>query len=170
MGVRGGTSPSTVRPIRSYLTEHVESLGIELPAQDLTPFDMECLDVRRTFVEKMFTAHAAYARDRARGKMRHYYDLYRMASQEDVRDFLTTDEYVEVYRDVEEFSRVSWPDAALPGEASFAGSSAFYPDEDGLADLRRHYVMERDLFHVEPPSIEEIIGRMQELIPVMRVP
>jgi hypothetical protein len=36
-------------------------------------------DVKRTFVEQLFTIHSAYGQDRAANKTRHYYDLFRLS-------------------------------------------------------------------------------------------
>lgn len=163
MGVRGGTFPQTVRAIQSYIGEYAEQIGEANLAQDLTSLEVNCLDYRRTFVEKLFSVHAAFESNKARGKMRHYYDLYRLAALEEMKEFILTEEYVTVYKDVEDFSRTSFPGAALPNDISFADSPALRPDNDSVKELKRNYAAERDLFFVEPPTLEEILERLQNL-------
>ncbi len=119
MGTRGGTNPSVVRSVQSFVAEYAAAHNQQDLAADLTAFAVECLDVRRTFVEKLFAVHAAYERDHAAGKVRHYYDLYKLAGLEEIRKFAGTDEYREVYADAERYSRESFPDAALPAGGSF---------------------------------------------------
>lgn len=165
MGTRGGTNPSVVRSVQSFVTEYATARNQQDLAVDLTAFDVECLDVRRTFVEKLFAVHAAYERDHAAGKVRHYYDLYRLAGLEEIQAFAGTDKYWEVYTDAERYSRESFPDAALPAGGSFAASRALSLDEAGRAALRRNYAQERGLFFVAPPSLESILTRLQELLP-----
>ncbi|MGH9897678.1 MAG: nucleotidyl transferase AbiEii/AbiGii toxin family protein, partial [Pyrinomonadaceae bacterium] len=165
MGTRGGDNPSTRRSVQSFIAEYAAAHNQQDLAEDLTEFEVECLDIRRTFVEKLFAVHAAYERNQAAGKVRHYYDLYQLAGLEEIQKFSGTDEYREVYADVERHSRDCFPDTALPSNGSFTASRAFSPDEAGRAILHRHYAKDRDLFFVAPPSLESILLRLQELLP-----
>ncbi|HEX4004132.1 MAG TPA: nucleotidyl transferase AbiEii/AbiGii toxin family protein [Candidatus Acidoferrales bacterium] len=146
MGTRGGTQPSSTRTIRSYICEVAEKQGQANLAEDLRPFSVECLDVTRTTVEKLFAVHAAFERDRARGRTRHYYDLFQSTGLEEVRAFLGAEEYNRVRDDVELYSRANWPEAALPPNGKFSESTAFAPSRDDLMVLKQHYREERDLF------------------------
>lgn len=163
MGTRGGVHPSTVRPIRSYLTEFAEARGQAEIAEDLTPFDVECLSVTRTTVEKLFAVHAAFERDRAKGRTRHYYDLFQATGLDEVHSFLGTEEYGYVREDVERYSRENWPDAAFPPNGRFSESRAFGPEKEDLALLKQNYLDERDLFFTEPPAMETILKRLQHV-------
>jgi hypothetical protein len=58
MGTRRGANPSILRRIQSYIAEYAHEHGLEDLAGDLAAFEVECLDVRRTFVEKLYAAHA----------------------------------------------------------------------------------------------------------------
>lgn len=164
MGTRGGVQPSARRAIRSYVTEFAQTHGHSGLAEDLQPFDMECLDVTRTTVEKLFAAHAAFSRDRAANRTRHYYDLYKLTGLADVREFLGSKEYRAVFEDVEQHCRQNWPDAALPARGKFRESPAFQPDTEQLAELKRNYEAERELFFTQPPSMEEILVRLASAI------
>jgi predicted nucleotidyltransferase component of viral defense system len=163
MGTRGGVQPSSIRQIRSYICEVAEAQGKADIADDLRPFEVECLDVTRTTVEKLFAVHAAFERDRAKGRTRHYYDLFQATGLKEVQTFLSSEEYTRVREDVERYSRENWPEAALPPKGKFSQSAAFAPGEEGLAVLKQHYREERDLFFAEPPSMETILERLQNV-------
>jgi len=163
MGTRGGVHPCRVRTIRSYICEIAESQGYPNLAEDLSSFELECLAVTRTTIEKLFAVHAAFERDRAKGRTRHYYDLFQATGLEEVRNFLGGEEYGRVREDVERYSRENWPEAALPPNGRFSESAAFRPKQEQLAALKQHYYEERDLFFVDPPSMEAILERLQEV-------
>jgi predicted nucleotidyltransferase component of viral defense system len=165
MGTRGGTNPSTFRTVQSFLTEHTLEHGPHELAEDLTSFEVECLDITRTFVEKLFAIHAAYEKNRADGKVRHYYDVYQMADTDEIKAFIGTQEYRDVYNDSEKYSYENWPEAALPVGRSFADSPALQPDEEGLRSLENNYAKEAGLFFVEPPALGDILARFQKLLP-----
>jgi hypothetical protein len=160
MGTRGGTEPSSIRTIRSFITEFIDANGPSGLAHDLTPFEIRCLDVRRTVVEKLFAVHAAFEKDRVNGCTRHYYDLYRGFDLAEVRAFLDSPEYAGVFADVQKYTQENWKDAALPPNGKFSASAAFAPGEEDLALVKRHYRAERDLFFIEPPTMEEILERL----------
>ena len=164
MGARGGPNPSCPRPIRSFVTEHCEFTGNIGLADDLNSFDIECLDVTRTFVEKLFAVHAAFENNRALGRARHYYDLFQMAGLDSVREFLGTPDYAEVLRDVSEVSRRYWPDRPLPPGGSFRECGAIWPDEVATRQLELNYQRERELFFGRPPLLKNVLERLQILI------
>lgn len=153
----------SVRKIRSYICEVAEAQGKVDIADDLRSFEVECLDVTRTTVEKLFAVHAAFERDRAKGRTRHYYDLFQATGLKEVQAFLATEEYTRVREDVERYTRENWPEAALPPNGKFSRSAAFAPGKEGLAVLKQHYREERDLFFAEPPSMESILERLQNV-------
>jgi len=163
MGCRGGTQPYRARSIRSFVAEHAAAIGQAGLADDLTAFDIDCLDVTRTFVEKFFAAYAAYSRDRALGRTRHYYDLYRLAGLKEVRQFIAGKDFLAVFADVRTFSEKHWPDHPVPPETNIGRCDALHPDADGLAALIRNYADERALFFREPPMMGEILDRLQQL-------
>lgn len=57
MGIRGGTYPTEVRPLRSLCSSAITE-G-ELEDETLQPFEMTALHPRRTAVEKLFAIHCA---------------------------------------------------------------------------------------------------------------
>lgn len=165
MGTRGGTNPSTVRLVKSFLTEYTLEHGFDGLAEDLAPFEVECLDLTRTFIEKLFAIHAAYEKNKADGKVRHYYDIYQLADTAETKAFIGSQDYRDAYCDAERYSRAHWPDAALPNGASFADSPALSPDEEGRRALEKNYAKEEGLFFSEPPAIGVILARIHEMLP-----
>ena len=163
MGCRGGTHPSQHRPIRALVTAFLEARGQTGIADDLTAFEIECLDVTRTFVEKLFAACARFAIDRAAGRTRHYYDLHQLAGLPEVTAFLQTPGYIEVFHDVRQFSEEHWPGSVYPPETNAGQCEALSPNAAQLAELTRNYQHERELFFKDPPTMNAILKRLQSL-------
>jgi predicted nucleotidyltransferase component of viral defense system len=163
MNCRGGTHPHETRSIRSYITAFLERSSQTNLANDLSAFNVECLGVTRTFVEKLFAVHAAFTLDRAVGRTRHYYDLYHLAGLAEVQAFIVSDEFGPIFIDVQAFSVEHWPDKALPPGMNFAQYDVLRPSDAHLAELTRNYTAERDLFFRPPPSMTEILSRLQNL-------
>jgi hypothetical protein len=51
----------------------------------------------------------------------------------------------------------------MPLFETFSPTTARHPDEANSSQLKRHGPLERDLFFTEPPSMEEILARLQTL-------
>ena len=60
MGIRGGVHPIERRELDSMLAEHLRHSGLE--DDELEPFQLDLLDYRRTFLEKLFAIHSAATR------------------------------------------------------------------------------------------------------------
>lgn len=163
MGCRGGTQPSQHRTIRAFVTAFLEKQGQTDLAEDLVSFQIECLDVTRTFVEKLFAVCAAFAKNRAAGRTRHYYDLYQLAGLPEVRAFIQSPAYREVFTDVQNFGEEHWPGGVLPPESNAGQCDALLPDNESLSQLVRNYAAERDLFFLEPPTMTVILERLRNL-------
>ncbi len=163
MGCRGGTHPSQHRTIRAFVTAFLEKRGETGLPDDLTAFDVECLDVTRTFVEKLFAACAAFAKDRAIGRTRHYYDLYQLAGLPEVSAFIASPAYADVFNDVRQFSEEHWPGSVYPPEHNAGQCDALAPNAESLSELTRNYARERDLFFQQPPTMTVILERLHKL-------
>ena len=109
-------------------------------ADDLNPFDLNIQNLQWTFIEKLFAVHAAYAKDRALGKARHYYDLFKLCGCEEVQRLVNTEKWRKCMGEVR---RV---------------------DADGLKELERSYRNERHLFFVTPPLLTEVLQTIRELL------
>ncbi len=163
MNCRGGTHPHEPRPIRSFITAFAERQGQSTLADDLRSFSVECLSVTRTFMEKLFAAYAAFVADRALRRTRHYYDLYQLAALPEVLEFIGSSEFGPIFADVHLPSLTHWPDKPLPPGMNFAQCVAFRPSDTNLAELTRNYAAERELYFSPPPSLSEVLTRLQSL-------
>lgn len=164
-GTRGRAFPAVVKPIRSFVGEFAAAQKQTGLAQDLVPFKLELLDVRRTFVEKLFAVHHAFVENHAMGQTRHYYDLYRLCQLSEVSDFAGSEEYKATVADVRAVSEEHFPGSAFPEGNSFAASSALVPIGDELEILARNYQREHHLFFVKPPELSEILAVVNQLLP-----
>jgi len=162
MGTREGTNPSTPRTVLSMVAKHAASHSWSHLAEDLRSFDVEMLDVRRTFLEKLFTVHSAFQQDLAANKTRHYYDLSRLCGLPEIREFAGTEEYRDSVR---QYSEENFPNAPLPERDSFSTSPALSPGPEQLSALKRNYEREKHLFFVPPPTMAEILAAIQSLLP-----
>lgn len=173
-GTASGREPTADMPIRSYIAEFLEATGQTLGAKDEGPFTMRLLHFRRTFVEKMFAIHAKvelFKRDGQPigGYARHYYDLYQLAGQEEVKAMLRSDEYAAIKADYDQISRAHFPrDYFQPEGMSFARSDAIFPTGE-LADmLAREYEQQcRMLCYGSFPDWNVVLGSFAELHDVL---
>jgi hypothetical protein len=146
------------------VAEYAKDNGQENLAEDLQGFEIELQDLRRTFVEKLFAIHAAYAKGLANNRMRHYYDLSQLCGQVEIQSYVGTDAYRACVADVKRICRDSFPDKALPDGDSFKDSPAFRVSET-FVELERHYKREAEIFFSEPPTLEAIFEEIEKLRP-----
>jgi hypothetical protein len=103
------------------------------------------LHFRRTFVEKLFAIHGKVELFKREGRpvgpyARHYYDLFELARQPEVRDMLRSDEYAAIKRDYDAISRAHFAQSYFaPPDMRFSGSDALFPAPDLARVLRIEY-------------------------------
>lgn len=165
-GYRGNTARAEVRRMQSMLAEYAAANGHTQLAADLGAFENEVQSLRRTFVEKLFAAHAAYADNfKTPGKARHYYDLHEMCKQPELKEFAGSSAYRECVAEVRKFSQETFRGQALPESDSFAKDPAFQPNAEGLKALERNYKGDGDLFFIGQPPIADVLKTIGELLP-----
>jgi len=109
MGIRGGVHPIERRQLGSILSEYLRPTG--LVDEDLDLFELDLLDYRRTFLEKLFAIHAAAARHlegdatALNRQGRHYYDIYYLLGRDDVVAFAGSDDYRTLAIEIDALSR-----------------------------------------------------------------
>ncbi|GMU37770.1 MAG: nucleotidyl transferase AbiEii/AbiGii toxin family protein [Phycisphaerae bacterium] len=169
-GTASGREPTADMAIRSYLGQFLEETGVTLGADDERPFTMRLLHFRRTFVEKMFAIHAKVEILKRDGQpigsyARHYYDLFRLAAQPEVRAMLATPEYAAIKEDYDRISRAHFErDYFHPEGMSFARCEALFPTEALAEALARDYEQQcRTLCYVAFPTWAEVRARFDEL-------
>lgn len=169
-GAASGREPTEDVQIRSYLAEFLKDTQHTLGAEDEQSFPMRLLHFRRTFVEKMFTIHAKVEIFKREGRpigtyARHYYDLFQLAGQPEVRAMLESDEYAKIKADYDRVSREHFDRDYLPPDGmSFATSEALFPTGDLLAVIRKDFEAQcQVLCFGTSPSWDDVQKRFAEL-------
>lgn len=145
VGTASGREPTVIVPLRSFLAEYLETAGHSLDAEDEPAFPFRLLHYRRTFVEKLFAIHGKVEILKRDGRplgtyARHYYDLYRLADQDEVLAMLQSDEYAAIKTDYDEISRRAFPrDYFAPEGMTFANSDALFPPEKLAKPIATEY-------------------------------
>lgn len=161
MGYRGGNEPCEHRKIQSYLGEELEKERKKDFAENVSGIQMQLLHPRRTLVEKLFALYSAYEGGKIIGKIRHYYDVYKLLELDDVTNFLGSKEYSSLKTNVAEFSRDNWPDAPLPPENKLTGTGVFNLDVKQRAQIELQY-NRADYYYGSRPKLSDILQRIQE--------
>lgn len=169
-GTASGREPTADIPLRSYLGQFLQEAGQALGAEDEGPFTMRLLHFRRTFVEKMFAIHAKVELFKRDGRpvgsyARHYYDLYQLAAQPEVRAMLESPEYMAIREDYDRISRAHFErDYFQPEGMSFARSDALFPSGPLAQAIARDYDQQcRTLCYGPAPSWNEVQASLNEL-------
>ncbi|MBI4602581.1 MAG: nucleotidyl transferase AbiEii/AbiGii toxin family protein [Planctomycetes bacterium] len=173
-GTASGREPTADMPLRSYLAQFLQETGYTLGAEDEGAFTMQLLHFRRTFVEKMFAIHAKIEllkrEKRAIGAYaRHYYDLYQLAGEAEVRAMLESPEYVAIKADYDRISRAHFArDYTHPEGMSFARSDALFPPDALAHEIAAAYERQcRALCYGPFPAWNEVMARFEELRPML---
>lgn len=150
-GIASGREPTATVELRSFIGQFFNEANRSLGAEDEGPFSMRLLHFRRTFVEKMFAFHKKvelFKKDGTPvgGHARHYYDLYQLAGQEEVRQMLKTDEYEQIKEDYDRISREYFPKHYFhPDKMRFANSDAIFPAGELATTLGEQYRQQCEL-------------------------
>lgn len=140
-----GREPKETVPLMSYVAQFLFAEKISLDAEDETPFDVQVLHFRRTFVEKLFAIHGYVHRQVSEGRLigsyaRHYYDLHQLLLRQEVVEMLASAEYQSIREDYDRICTEAYPDVYVrPDELSFQESQALFPDPRLDASLGQQY-------------------------------
>lgn len=169
-GTASGREPTAIIELRSYLGQFLQDKRLSLGAEDEGSFPMRLLHFRRTFVEKMFAVHGKVELLKRDGQplgsyARHYYDMFQLATQEEVIAMLKSDEYTAIKSDYDKISRAHFPSRYFhPDEMSFARSDALFPPADLSAVISAEYDTQCKMLCYGPyPSWAEIQSRLLSL-------
>jgi hypothetical protein len=169
-GTASGREPTADVPLRSLVVQFLQETGRTLGAEDETPFTMRLLHFRRTFVEKMFAIHGKIERFKRDGQpigpyARHYYDLYQLAGQAEIRAMLESSEYAAIKADYDRISRAHFArDYVHPEEMSFRRSDALFPPAALAEAIGREYEAQcRLLCYGGYPPWAEVRLRLEEM-------
>jgi len=169
-GVASGREPTAVIELRSFIGQFLQETTRSLGTENEGFFSMRLLHFRRTFVEKMFAIHKKvelFKRDGTPvgGHTRHYYDLYQLAGQEEVRRMLESEEYGRIKADYDRISRAYFPAHYFhPDGMRFANSEALFPAGDLARTLGVQYRQQCELLCYGPfPEWRAVLARFESL-------
>jgi hypothetical protein len=169
-GTASGREPTAMVELRSFLGQVLAETGVSLGGEDEGGFTLRLLHFRRTFVEKMFAIHAKvelFKRDqRPIGSYgRHYYDLFQLAAQQEVRDMLQSPEYAAIKADYDQISQANFPKSYFhPEGMSFARSDALFPPPELAAIIGPEYERQCKALCYGPfPTWAKVQARLAEL-------
>jgi predicted nucleotidyltransferase component of viral defense system len=162
MGYRGESVGAVRRPIQSFVGEFAAAKGQFGLAEDLASFEIDLQSAKRTFVEKLFAAYAAFETDRAARHARHYYDLYELCRLDEVRAFVGSDEYRKTYLEAKAFALEF--DSPVPATDSFADCHAFKPAGEERKSLGQNYEREASLFFSQQPKLDDVLEAIGVLL------
>ncbi len=169
-GTASGREPTTIVELRSYLGQFLEETGLSMGATDEGRFSLRLMHFRRAFVEKLFAIHSKVELFKQEqlpigGYARHYYDLYQLAGQPEVRDMLQSDEYEAIKADYDRVSRTHFPRSySYPIEMSFARGDAIFPPPDLAAIIGNEYERQCRMLCYGPfPTWAEVRARFDSV-------
>ncbi len=115
-------------------------------------------------MEKLFAAHQAFQQDRARGKTRHYYDLYELIGLEEVKQFIGSSDLWNTFEDVRSYCEEAFRSTSILSREELTQCSSFFPTGDDFAGLQSNYEESRSLYFVDPPKFADILNRIQDVL------
>lgn len=157
--------------IKSFVTEFLEKAGRGdiIEKFDLGAFSINVLDKRRTATEKLASLiRFSLANDyipELRAKIRHFYDLYFLWSDAEIRDYLSGPQFKQEFEDlfISDQSRFAEPEG---WRKKTIKDSPLLNDFDSVwAELKGTYLKELpDLAYREIPSPEDIANNFIQIV------
>lgn len=169
-GSRGGIIPAVKMPLNSDLANGLIEIDADIDVEDLEPFDMMLLHYRRTFVEKLFAVHGLATKLNSDGTefgndARHYVDLYALSQEDEVRQMLAGDEYLEICEDHHTMASRFYKNRHVPRPAGgFGESLALAPNDQIIASIEADYEEQKqNLCYVEYPPFDEVLAALSSM-------
>lgn len=170
MGTRSAIYPTENILLSSYLAQFLQETQQNLDTEDEKPFYMKLLHFRRTFVEKLFAIHSKVRSYQDKSEpignyARHYYDLFCLAQQTEVKSMLETEEYHNIRQDCHKISLSHFGDNYYqPENMTFSNSMALFPTEELRKTIANEYEKQcSNLCYARYPTWQEIESCFNEL-------
>lgn len=161
VSVRSLSTPFTGRPILSILSEVFPN-----PAYQEAPFNVNIVEPRKTFLEKIFLLHEEFGKpDKTRIRYermsRHFYDLVmNMDNEVGAAALADHDLYDHLIQHRQGYSRISWIDYASLGHATLS----FLPPSEMLELYRNDYTtMQEHMIYQEAPPFDDVVVKLKLL-------
>lgn len=169
-GVVGGDYPTVDLEIESEVGVFLREQGQPDVADDLGAFRVTTLHFRRTFVEKLFVVHALAERLKDEGTpfgrdARHYYDIHRLAGEDEVTKMLASDECRAIKKNCEEIGLKFFKSKYRgPPDLDFSQSDGLFPPQALREQIEADYTAQCELLcYGEFPSFDAVLGRIEGL-------
>lgn len=162
VSVRSLLTPSEPRNMLSLLSEFKPN-----QAYAETPFAIETVHPRKTFIEKVFLLHEEFQRKdkskiKVERKSRHYYDLY-STSQAGIFEqaFNDNELYAHIIEHRQRYNTISWVDYSQLAHETVS----FIPPDELIEIFQSDYKsMRTEMIHGESvPSFEQIMFHLKKL-------
>ncbi len=139
LGTRGGVFPAETHGIRSIIASHREWSISQFVEFD--PVSVRVLGAERTLVEKLMILHTAASHERGSLETRHarhYYDIHRLLSRQQIRDAVAG-RILSLARDVVTYSTMAGRPVVERPVEGFSESPAFSLGGEVIEKLRGVY-------------------------------
>lgn len=170
--------PYLQKSLSTYIHDFLEKQNQEaqrlIGEYHLRPFEINVLDYKRTFCEKLSAiARASYESDenytQLKEKIRHFYDVYFLMQEEEIKTFIESDEFIDMIEkvridDKEQFNSNVWAHISLHSTKIFAETQIV------LNELKPFYENDfKSLVYSEDiPSIESIQIEINTLSKILK--
>lgn len=167
--------PFGKKTIVSYIGAFLADKDVEsINAFALEPFEVNVLDYRRTFCEKLSAvARASYESDKnlseLKEKIRHFYDIHYLMQEENIVNFLDSNAFVEMIKavrsdDTKQFQTAQWALVVLHETEIFANPK-------GVLDKLEHFYNDNFsqlVYAAEMPSVKTLIQTMEKIATILK--
>jgi hypothetical protein len=167
--------PYEPKEISTYIFDFLALNAIEIVDEyELEPFEINVLDYRRTLCEKISAiARASHENDALNSslkeKIRHFYDIYFLTQQEELKEFLNSHDFAEMMHlvrvdDRAQFSASDW--SAIP----LHDTKIFINVKETLAQLESFYKNDfKDLVYAQTlPEMQDIIVEIENISAILK--
>ena len=152
-------TPNRAVDISSWVYEHAVSAGVSII--DNRAKNVACYEAGYTFVEKLQAISTKYRQFKA-GKafpanfMRHYYDVYCLLQDDEVRTFAETEAF-EAHRK-RRFPAADW-------EIPLAENPAFLlNNSEDFERLKKEYISKKSLYYQGQPDFEDVMAAIRDWV------
>jgi len=158
--------------IGEFLSIHDEAL---LSKYDLDSFEVNVLDYRRTFCEKLSAiARASFESDKnltsLKEKIRHFYDIYFLMKEDNIVRFLNSQDFIHMLKKVKANDKIQFNNDRWTKQ-KFSTNEIFVNTEVVLKQLEKFYIehFSELVYGLELPStklIQSELEKIQEILVV----
>lgn len=166
--------PFVKKSVCSYITDFLSLKAASMVDEyNLQPFDINVLDYRRTFCEKISAiARASIESDseysELKAKIRHFYDIYFLLSEKEISNFLHSEDFIAMMHNVREddkrqFQKNEWTNIPISGAQIFT-------DTQTISDALEHFYNQnfKDLVYKTLPPMDRIAVCIKEISNVLK--